>query len=170
MTPAGLCAVINDSPSTFSIQRSRMRSWRAGAWDTVSNLRRQFPPARRRTDAANCGSSPPDALFRPEVRAAFHRLTALGWLDALRALHPSERIYTFWKYFRKAFSRDAGLRIDHLLLSPSLAGRLIRAEVDSAVRGWEKASDHAPTWIELADEQRMARITRACSVSGGSRQ
>jgi exodeoxyribonuclease-3 len=99
-----------------------------------------------------------DALFRPEVRAAFHRLTAQGWIDALRELHPGERIYTFWDYFRNAFARDAGLRIDHLLLSPSLAARLVRAEVDSAVRGWEKASDHAPTRIELANERRT--ITR----------
>jgi exodeoxyribonuclease III len=95
-----------------------------------------------------------DALFRPEVREAFDRLTAQGWLDALRTLHPGERIYTFWKFYRNAFARDAGLRIDHLLLSPSLAGRLVRAEVDSGVRGWEKASDHAPTWIELADTKR----------------
>jgi exodeoxyribonuclease III len=95
-----------------------------------------------------------DALFRPEVREAFDRLTAQGWLDALRTLHPGERIYTFWKFYRNAFARDAGLRIDHLLLSPSLAGRLVRAEVDSGVRGWEKTSDHAPTWIELADTKR----------------
>ena len=92
-----------------------------------------------------------DALFRPEVREAFHRLVAQGWTDALRALHPGQRIYTFWKFFRNAYARDAGLRIDHLLLSPSLAPRLIAAEVDRKVRGWEKASDHAPTWIELAD-------------------
>jgi exodeoxyribonuclease-3 len=92
-----------------------------------------------------------DALFRPEVRDALHRLTAQGWVDALRALHPDERIYTFWKFFRNAYARDAGLRIDHLLVSPSLAGRLVAAEVDRDVRGWEKASDHAPAWIELAD-------------------
>src|SRR6478672_8783992 len=71
-----------------------------------------------------------DALFRPEVREAFHRLTAQGWTDALRALHPNERVYTFWKFFRNAYARNAGLRIDHLLISPSLAGRLIAAEVD----------------------------------------
>jgi exodeoxyribonuclease-3 len=92
-----------------------------------------------------------DALFRPEVREAFQRLVAQGWTDALRAFHPGQRIYTFWKFFRNAYARDAGLRIDHLLLSPSLAPRLIAAEVDREVRGWEKASDHAPTWIELAD-------------------
>ena len=90
-----------------------------------------------------------DALFRPEVRAAFHGLTRLGWTDALRTLYPGQRLYTFWKYFRNAFARDAGLRIDHLLLSPSLAGRLVGGGVDRAVRSWEKASDHAPAWIEL---------------------
>jgi exodeoxyribonuclease III len=100
-----------------------------------------------------------DALFRPEVRAAFHRLIAQGWVDAVRTLHPGERIYTFWDYFRNAFARDAGLRIDHLLLNPSFAGRLVRAEVDSGVRGWEKASDHAPTWIELADATRSDKAT-----------
>jgi len=92
-----------------------------------------------------------DALFRPEVREAFRRLVAQGWTDALRALHPDERIYTFWDYFRNAWGRDAGLRIDHLLLSPPLAGRLVAAGVDREVRGWEHASDHAPTWVELAD-------------------
>jgi exodeoxyribonuclease-3 len=92
-----------------------------------------------------------DALFRPEVRAAFRRITEQGWVDALRALHPGERIYTFWKYFRNAYARDAGLRIDHLLLSPSLATRLVAANVDREDRGWEKPSDHAPTWAELAD-------------------
>ena len=91
-----------------------------------------------------------DALFRPEVRAAFHALIAQGWADALRTLHPGERIYTFWDYFRNAWGRNAGLRIDHLLLSPQVAGRLLAAGVDRDVRSWEKASDHAPAWIELA--------------------
>ena len=90
-----------------------------------------------------------DALFRVEVRDAFRRLAAQGWTDALRTLHPGERIYTFWDYFRNAYARDAGLRIDHLLLSPSVAPRLKAAGVDREVRGWEKASDHAPVWIEL---------------------
>jgi exodeoxyribonuclease III len=93
-----------------------------------------------------------DALFRPEVRSAFHELLGQGWTDALRKLHPDERIYTFWDYFRNAYGRDAGLRIDHLLLSPKIAKRLVAGGVDRDNRGWEKASDHAPTWIELADD------------------
>jgi exodeoxyribonuclease-3 len=91
-----------------------------------------------------------DALFRPEVRAAFRRLVDQGWTDAIRRLHPEERIYTFWDYFRNAWGRNAGLRLDHLLLSPSIADRLIGAGVDREVRGWPQASDHAPTWIELS--------------------
>ncbi|RYY27678.1 MAG: exodeoxyribonuclease III [Sphingomonadales bacterium] len=90
-----------------------------------------------------------DALFAPEVRAAFFRLVEQGWLDALRHLHPGETIYTFWDYFRNAYARGAGLRIDHLLLNPPAAARLKAAQVDSFVRGWEKTSDHAPVWIEL---------------------
>jgi len=92
-----------------------------------------------------------DALFRIEVREAFERLTRQGWIDGIRALHPDAQIYTFWDYFRNAFGRDAGLRIDHLLLNPAVAGRLADAGVDRNVRGWEKASDHAPTWVELRD-------------------
>jgi exodeoxyribonuclease-3 len=90
-----------------------------------------------------------DALFAPEVRAAFARLCDQGWTDALRKIHPDETIYTFWDYFRNAYARNAGLRLDHLLLSPPLASRLKDAQVDSHVRGWEKTSDHAPVWIEI---------------------
>jgi exodeoxyribonuclease-3 len=90
-----------------------------------------------------------DALFRPEVRAAFRYLLDEGWTDALRTLHPDARIYTFWDYFRNRFARDSGLRIDHLLLDPQLAKRLKHAGVDRDVRAREKPSDHAPTWIEL---------------------
>ena len=109
-----------------------------------------------------------DALFRPEVREAFHGLLAQGWTDAVRALHPGERIYTFWDYFRNAWARDAGLRIDHLLLSPSIVDRLVAADVDRQVRGWEKASDHAPTWIEIGDpgRQRAQRRRRPTADSG----
>lgn len=90
-----------------------------------------------------------DALFRPEVRAAFKELVAQGWTDAVRKLHPDEIIYTFWDYFRNAYGRNAGLRIDHFLLSPKLKKKLVRCGVDKEVRGWEKTSDHAPVWIEL---------------------
>ncbi|MEO6232719.1 MAG: exodeoxyribonuclease III [Ferruginibacter sp.] len=90
-----------------------------------------------------------DALFRPETRAAFKKLLEQGWTDALRKLHPDETIYTFFDYFRNAFGRNAGLRIDHFLLNPLLAERLTAAEVDRYVRGWEKTSDHAPVWIEV---------------------
>ena len=92
-----------------------------------------------------------DALFRPETRAAFKNLISQGWTDAIRKLYPNETIYTFWDYFRNAYERDAGLRIDHFLLSPKLAPRLSAAGVDRNVRGWEKSSDHAPVWIELAE-------------------
>ena len=90
-----------------------------------------------------------DALFRKEVREAYSQLTDQGWTDALRDTHPHERIFTFWDYFRNAYARDAGLRIDHLLLTPAVAKRLKQAGVDRHVRGWEKSSDHAPTWIVL---------------------
>ena len=95
-----------------------------------------------------------DALFAPEVRAAWFRLVEQGWLDAVRHLYPEATIYTFWDYFRNAFARNAGLRIDHFLLSPPLAKRLADAQVDVEVRGWEKTSDHAPVWVELAEPKR----------------
>jgi exodeoxyribonuclease III len=92
-----------------------------------------------------------DALFRVEVREAYAQILQQGWTDALRTLHPQETIYTFWDYFRDAYTRNAGLRIDHLLLNATAAERLLQAAVDREVRGWEKASDHAPTWVELRD-------------------
>lgn len=91
-----------------------------------------------------------DALLQPETRAAWARLLDQGWTDALKTLHPDKSIWTFWDYFRDHYARDAGLRIDHLVLSPALAPRLISAGVDRWVRGEAGASDHAPTWIELS--------------------
>jgi exodeoxyribonuclease-3 len=91
-----------------------------------------------------------DALFRPEVRAAYARLVQQGWTDAIRKLYPEQRIYTFWKYFRNAFARNAGLRIDHFLLSPDVAALLTAGGVDREPRAWPKTSDHAPVWIELS--------------------
>jgi exodeoxyribonuclease III len=95
-----------------------------------------------------------DALLQPETRAAFERLLAQGWTDALRATHPDERIYTFWDYFRNHWARNAGLRIDHLLLSRQLKARLADANVDRDVRGQPHASDHAPVWVELKQARR----------------
>jgi exodeoxyribonuclease-3 len=90
-----------------------------------------------------------DALFFPESKAAYKNMVSQGWTDAIRTLYPDEKIFTFWDYFRNAFGRDAGIRIDHFLLSPSIAIKLKAAGVDRHVRGWEKTSDHAPVWIEL---------------------
>ena len=90
-----------------------------------------------------------NALIQPKSRAAFASLISQGWIDAIRTLHPKEPMYTFWDYKRNRWPRDAGLRLDHLLLSPALAPRLTKAGVDRAVRGEEDASDHAPAWIVL---------------------
>ena len=99
-----------------------------------------------------------DALLQPEPRAAYARLLAQGWCDAIRAQHPEERIYTFWDYLRNAWQRNAGLRIDHVLLSTPLRERLARAAVDRDERGQAHASDHAPAWVEL-DESSKKRTT-----------
>ena len=90
-----------------------------------------------------------DALVQPDSRRAFARLLAQGWTDGVRTLHPDARLYTFWSYWRNRYERDAGLRLDHLLLSPSVAPRLAKAGIDRAVRGRADASDHAPAWIEI---------------------
>jgi exodeoxyribonuclease-3 len=90
-----------------------------------------------------------DALIQPAARAAYARLVKQGWTDAVREKHPTQRIYTFWHYMRHRFERDAGLRLDHLLLSPKVANRLVAAGVDKDVRGKPHASDHAPTWIVI---------------------
>jgi exodeoxyribonuclease III len=109
-----------------------------------------------------------DALLQPESRACYERLLAQGWLDCVRSLHPGERIYTFWDYFRKHWERNAGLRIDHLLLNPQLAPRLARAGVDTWARGAEHASDHAPAWIELTDPK-PARARKAGAKKAAAR-
>jgi exodeoxyribonuclease-3 len=90
-----------------------------------------------------------DALVQPASREKYQAMLAQGWVDALRTQHPDERIYTYWDYMRKRWERDAGLRIDHLLLNAALAPRLRAAGVDKAVRGAAGASDHAPAWIEI---------------------
>ena len=90
-----------------------------------------------------------DALIQPKSRAAFKSLLAQGWCDAIRDQHPSKPMFTFWDYKCNRWPRDAGLRLDHLLLSPVLAPRLLKAGVDRQLRGEEGASDHAPAWIVL---------------------
>lgn len=93
-----------------------------------------------------------DALFRPETRAAFQKLIKQGWIDAIRTLYPDDVIYTFWDYFRNAYGRNAGLRIDHFLMNDALSKRLRDGGVDKDVRGWEKTSDHAPVWITIKEK------------------
>ena len=113
-------------------------------------------------DIYNPRSWAKDALLQPQSRAAYRRLIDQGWTDALRACHPEQRLYTFWDYFRDHWSRNAGLRIDHLLLNAALSPRLMTAGVDSWVRGGPRPSDHAPAWVRLADAGAVsARAGRA---------
>ena len=113
----------------------------AGDWNVI--------PTDANDDVFSASRMAEDALTRPESRAAFHALRLTGWTDAIRAVHPTGPVYTFWDYTMNAWARDAGFRIDHLLLSPTAADRLVDAGVDRETRGKEKASDHAPTWIVL---------------------
>jgi exodeoxyribonuclease-3 len=106
-----------------------------------------------------------DALLQPESRACYERLLAQGWTDALRTRHPDERIYTFWDYFRQHWPRNAGLRIDHLLLNANLAPRLKDANVDRWVRDLPHPSDHAPTWITLDMPARRKAPARKTAAS-----
>jgi exodeoxyribonuclease-3 len=100
-------------------------------------------------DAKNPEAWVTDALFQPEARAAFRRMTALGFTDAVRAVDDRGGIYTFWDYQAGAWQNNHGIRIDHVLLSPEAADRLVEAGVDRHVRAWEKPSDHVPVWVEL---------------------
>ena len=111
-----------------------------------------------------------DALVQPQSRAAFARLLKQGWTDAIRALHPDERIYTFWDYMRNRWPRDAGLRLDHILLSPDLAARLKASGVDRAVRGKPNASDHAPVWVELGAPKKSRKSASAKSTRTSARR
>jgi exodeoxyribonuclease-3 len=90
-----------------------------------------------------------DAVFFPEPKAAYQRLLKQGWTDTIRTLYPDQKIFTYWDYFRNAFARDAGIRMDHILISPGLNKKLKSGGVDRPVRGWEKTSDHAPVWIKI---------------------
>jgi exodeoxyribonuclease-3 len=116
----------------------------AGDWNVV--------PTDAPDDVFSAKAMAHDALMQPESRAAWRRLNNLGWTDAIRARYPEGAIYTFWDYTAGCWQRDAGFRIDHLMLSPIAADRLLDAGVDKEYRGREKASDHAPTWVRLETE------------------
>ena len=111
-----------------------------------------------------------DALLQPESRDCYRRLLEQGWSDALRELHPDERIYTFWDYFRQHWQRNSGLRIDHLLLNAPLRKRLKSAGVDTWVRGCPGASDHAPTWIVLGENRTRSVAKRAAATPAAKRK
>ena len=113
----------------------------AGDWNVI--------PTESHDDVFSVRAMASDALMQPESRAAFRRILYQGWTDAIRARHPEGAVYTFWDYQAGCWQRDAGFRIDHLLLSPAAADRLLDAGVDKDYRGREKASDHAPTWVEV---------------------
>jgi exodeoxyribonuclease III len=113
----------------------------AGDWNII--------PTEHPDDVFSARAMAPDALMQPESRAAYRRFLDAGWVDALRTLHPTGPLYTFWDYMAGSWRRNAGFRIDHLLLSPLAADLLVGAGVDREYRGREKASDHAPTWVEL---------------------
>lgn len=116
----------------------------AGDWNVI--------PSDSHDDVFSVRAMAHDALMQPESRAAYRRILNQGWTDAIRARHPEGAVYTFWDYQAGAWQRDAGFRIDHILLSPQAADRLLDAGVDKDYRGREKASDHAPTWVELGQE------------------
>ena len=113
----------------------------AGDWNVI--------PTDDPDDVFSARAMARDALMQPESRAAFRRIQWQGWTDAIRARHPAGAVYTFWDYTAGCWQRDAGFRIDHLLLSPQAADRMLDAGVDRSHRGREKASDHAPTWVTI---------------------
>jgi exodeoxyribonuclease-3 len=115
----------------------------AGDWNVI--------PTDDHDDVFSARAMAHDALMQPESRAAFRAILYQGWTDAIRARYPEGAVYTFWDYTAGAWQRDAGFRIDHLLLSPQAADRLLDAGVDKDYRGRDKASDHAPTWVSLED-------------------
>jgi exodeoxyribonuclease-3 len=123
------------------LRRARVPVVLAGDYNVVPTERDIYPTT----------SYADNALVQPESRAAFQRLLKQGWTDAIRKVHPKETIYTFWDYKRERWRRNAGLRLDHLLLSRESAARLVDAGVDKYVRDADGASDHAPAWVVLAD-------------------
>ncbi|MDQ6435943.1 exodeoxyribonuclease III [Mesorhizobium sp. LHD-90] len=135
------------------LERLRLHATRLRRTGAPIVLAGDFNVAPTELDIYPTNSWDEDALVQPESRAAFRKLVGRSWTDAIRALHSEQRIYTFWDYKRNRWARDAGLRLDHLLLSPDLAGRLVAAGVDREARGLEDASDHAPAWVVLGAGQ-----------------
>lgn len=131
------------------IDRLRARAAALLAQEVPTVLAGDYNVIPHDDDTYSVPAMSPDALMQPESRAGYRRLLAQGWTDALRTRHPIGGVWTFWDYQAGAWQRDAGFRIDHLLLSPQAADRLVEAGVDKEYRGREKASDHAPTWVRL---------------------
>ncbi|MBV7257644.1 exodeoxyribonuclease III [Pacificimonas sp. WHA3] len=132
----------------------RLRKRAAELWDAEipAVLTGDYNVAPEDRDVFSASAMAGDALIEPESRAAWRAILAQGWLEALRAVHPQDDgLYTFWDYQAGAWPRDAGLRIDHHLLSPTIADRLMNAQVDKEYRGRDRASDHTPVWIDIAD-------------------
>ena len=131
------------------IDRLRARALALLAEETPVVLAGDYNVIANDDDTYSVRAMQDDALMQPESRAGFRALVAQGWTDALRTRYPSGGVWTFWDYQAGAWQRDAGFRIDHLLLSPIAADRLVDAGVDKEYRAREKASDHAPTWVML---------------------
>ncbi|UVO51647.1 exodeoxyribonuclease III [Sphingomonas sp. SUN019] len=131
------------------IDRLRARAQALLADETLAVLAGDYNVIPNDDDTYSVRAMQDDALMQPESRAGYRSLVTQGWTDALRTRHPNGGMWTFWDYQAGAWQRDAGFRIDHLLLSPTAADRLIDAGVDKEYRGREKASDHAPTWVTL---------------------
>jgi exodeoxyribonuclease III len=131
------------------MERLRLRAAEISALEIPAVLAGDYNVIPTDADIANPKAMIDDALMQPESRAAFRRITAQGWTDALHARYPNAPLWTYWDYQAGGWQRDAGFRIDHLLLSPEAADRLSGAGVDKDHRGREKASDHAATWVTL---------------------
>ncbi len=131
------------------MERLRARAAELIASEEIAVLAGDFNVIPQEEDAARPEAWREDALFLPESRRAFRRIVHQGWTDALRTRHPEPEVYTFWDYQAGAFRRNDGIRIDHLLLSPQAADRLLEAGVDRDARAQDKPSDHAPVWIEM---------------------
>ena len=133
------------------MKRLRERAAEIWAEEVPAILAGDYNVIPRDVDIYSPKAMADDALMQPESREAYRRLLGDGWTDSILTRHPAGGVWTYWDYQAGAWPRDAGFRIDHLLLSPAAADRLVDAQVDKAFRGREKASDHAPTWVELRD-------------------